>query len=208
LEGTVEGAIEGTPEGTVEGAIEGGTEGTMEGGVEGTQEGTVEGTPEGSIEGGVEGISEGTPEGSVEGSPEGSVDGSTEGTTEGLAEGTTEGISEGEGEPVRPCHSADHGGLGIDCSGADFDISLSELLRVVQFFNLGRYGCQDGEPTEDGYVAGGAASGCDPHDSDYVIQDWSINLSELLRLVQFFNLDGYYRCLDGEDGFCAGEKAG
>ena len=34
--------------------------------------------------------------------------------------------------------------------------------------------------------------------------DWEINLSELLRLIQFFNSGGYHRCLEGEDGFCPG----
>lgn len=33
-------------------------------------------------------------------------------------------------------------------------------------------------------------------------QDWSVSLSELLRLIQFYNSGGYAACLDGEDGFC------
>jgi hypothetical protein len=42
--------------------------------------------------------------------------------------------------------------------------------------------------------------------SDYNPQDWAIDLSELLRLIQFFNSGGYYACPDDgtEDGYCLG----
>jgi hypothetical protein len=37
------------------------------------------------------------------------------------------------------------------------------------------------------------------------LADWNISLSELLRGIQFYNMRGYYRCLeDSEDGYCAG----
>ena len=93
-------------------------------------------------------------------------------------------------------HSADTNG--------DFSISLSELLRVIQFFNLGGLHCQ--ADTEDGYAPGSGLQGCLPHDSDYSPQDWQISLSELLRLIQFFNSTGhaYHTCGTGEDGFCPG----
>ncbi|MCC6143264.1 MAG: PASTA domain-containing protein [Candidatus Hydrogenedentes bacterium] len=86
-------------------------------------------------------------------------------------------------------------------------ISLSELLRVVQFFNLNGYRCS-ATPSEDGYVAGTTgAQDCGLHDSD-TNDDWDISLSELLRFVQFFNLGGYHYCPDAspatEDGFCPG----
>ncbi len=89
---------------------------------------------------------------------------------------------------------------------ADNAINLSELLRVIQFFNSARYGCEDG--TEDGYNPNDNDTECTPHTSDYAPQDWIISLSELLRLIQFFNSGGYYFCPDAdpptEDGFCPG----
>ncbi len=143
-------------------------------------EGTVEGTPEGIVEG----------EGAVEGTPEGVVEG------EGAVEGTPEGIVEGEGA-VPPPHSADKNGDG--------KIDLSELLRVIQFFNFGGYHCDP--QGEDGYAPGpGEDYSCTPHASDYNPQDWTIRLDELLRLIQFFNLNGYYPCEGGEDGFCPGQQ--
>ena len=210
LEGTLEGTTEG--EGVVEG--EGVTEGTPEGeGInEGTQEGTpegegtIEGTPEGTAdgEGITEGTPDGTPEGIVEGTPEGTPEGEgtlegegvVEGTPEG--EGTVEGSTEGEGEGgVLPPHSADQDGDGL--------ISLSELLRVIQFFNFGAYHCD--AQGEDGYAPGPGDQSCQPHASDYNPSDWNISLSELLRVIQFFNSGGYHPCPDNpesEDGYCPG----
>jgi len=45
-----------------------------------------------------------------------------------------------------------------------------------------------------------------PHASDYNPQNWIISLSELLRLIQFFNSGGYFPCPDAgsEDGYCPG----
>ncbi len=162
-----------------------------EGVVEG--EGTPEGTPEGVIEG------EGTPEGVIEG--EGTPEGTPEGVVEG--EGTPEGVTEGEGteegEIIPPVHSADQNGDG--------EINLSELLRVIQFFNMQGYHCAlPGEQSEDGYISGfDGDKSCRPHASDYKPQDWQINLSELLRLIQFFNIGGYYPCPGSEDGYCPGQ---
>jgi len=46
------------------------------------------------------------------------------------------------------------------------------------------------------------------HDSDYAPSgpDWQIKLTELLRVIQFFNSGGYHACPgEGtEDGFCPG----
>ncbi len=106
-----------------------------------------------------------------------------------------------EGEGAGLFHSADQNG--------DNRINLSELLRVVQFYNSGGYHCGiPPESTEDGYVPGPNAGqqGCGPHSSDYNPQDWLIIISELLRVIQFYNAGGYYAC-PGEgtwDGFCAG----
>jgi len=160
-----------------------------EGVIEG--EGTPEGTPEGVIEG--EGTPEGAPEGVVEG--EGTPEGIPEGVIEG--EGTPEGTPEGviEGEVPTPPHSADRNG--------DWQINLSELLRVIQFFNSGGYHCDP--QGEDGYAPGlEGDKTCQPHASDYKPADWTISLSELLRLIQFFNSGGYHPCEGGEDGYCAG----
>lgn len=149
---------------------------------EGEGEGVVEGTPDG------EGVVEGTPEGEgvVEGTPEG----------EGVIEGTPDGSSEGTIEGENPPHSADTNG--------NWKIDLSELLRVIQFFNIGGYHCAlPGEESEDGYIPGYEGDkSCMPHKSDYNTQDWKINLSELLRLIQFFNSNGYHSCEGSEDGYC------
>jgi len=87
---------------------------------------------------------------------------------------------------------------------------LTELLRVVQFYNSGWFHCADGPgSTEDGYVSGsGLNTGCCPHDSDYAPSgpDWQVTLTELLRVIQFYNSGGCHYCPgDGtEDGFCPG----
>lgn len=82
---------------------------------------------------------------------------------------------------------------------ANSTISLSEVLRGIQFYNLDSLHCEDG--TEDGYAPGDGAQDCTPHSSDYNPQDWSIDLSELLRLIQFFNAEGYIAAQGTEDGF-------
>lgn len=152
-----------------------------------------------------EGEGEGVVEGTEEG--EGQTEGEGEGVTEGEGEGTTEG-QEGE-EPIR-YHSADYAPpLGR--------ITLSELIRGIQFFNLvtgakgiisaGEYGCaQQGDPTDEGFVPGGPVRDCEPHDLDFAPQDWRITLAEVLRLIQIYNsTDGaYFFCNQGEDGYCLG----
>jgi hypothetical protein len=98
---------------------------------------------------------------------------------------------------VGPVHTADQ-----DSSST---IGLNELLRLIQFFNSGRFGCQAG--SEDGFAPGVLDQGCCPHDSDYEGgPSWSITLGELLRLIQFFNSGGYRHCpANGtEDGYCPG----
>ena len=111
-------------------------------------------------------------------------------------------------EPPLAHHTGDWNGE------ADGIIDLTELLRVIQFYNaprlggnlLGEYYCAPG--TEDGYTADPREStgqDCAPHASDYNPQDWRINLSELLRIIQFYNSPGFYYCDDADtegDGFC------
>lgn len=57
----------------------------------------------------------------------------------------------------------------------------------------------------DGYAPGaGGDISCASHSSDYQEQNWVISLSELLRLIQFYNSLAYHVCAEGEDGFCPG----
>lgn len=94
-------------------------------------------------------------------------------------------------------HSSDTDGNGI--------ISFSELLRVIQFYNIGGYRCApEGEITEDGFTPGRSGISCRFHDTDFIMQNAQIELSELLRLVQFYNAGGYTYCPKEytEDGFC------
>lgn len=89
-----------------------------------------------------------------------------------------------------------------------FSFDLTELLRVIQLYNVEAYHCDDS--TEDGYAPGKRPDleTCQPHSADYNPADdeWVISLSEVLRVIQFFNSAGraYYECDDSEDGFCAG----
>lgn len=96
---------------------------------------------------------------------------------------------------VDPQHSAD--------ITPDSHLTLNELLRVIQFFNIGAFSC--GAGSEDGFLTGPGNMDCTPHSSDYINQDWRIELGELLRLVQFLNVDGMYICPEAQtdDGFCA-----
>ena len=108
-------------------------------------------------------------------------------------------VAGAEGEVGDRVHTADR--------DADYEINLSELLRVIQFFNAGGYHCQAG--TEDGYAPGPGIETCLPHDTDYNAQDWVVSLYELLRLIQFFNSGGYHDCPGSgtEDGYCPGMAA-
>jgi hypothetical protein len=88
----------------------------------------------------------------------------------------------------------------------DWLISIHELLRVIQFFNMDGYHCAVG--TEDGYAPGPGDDSCAAHHGDYDAQDWQFSLSEILRVVQFFNSPGgaYHANPVTEDGF--GPEAG
>jgi len=85
-------------------------------------------------------------------------------------------------------------------------ISLSELLRVVQLYNISEYSCAANPgDTEDGYRLGAAGSRtCKRHAADYDEPAWRLTLSELLRLIQVFASGGYSACGNGagDDGFC------
>lgn len=97
---------------------------------------------------------------------------------------------------AEPIHSADTDG--------DRSISLSELLRVIQFYNFRGFYC-DGTQ-EDGFAPGFEDDlDCSPHAADYNPQDWKINLSELLRVIQFYNSGEYCRAADTEDAYQPGD---
>ena len=99
----------------------------------------------------------------------------------------------GQGIPKSfAAHSSDTNG--------DFVITASEIMRVIQLYNLGEYHCDAG--TEDGFAPGPGDQSCTPHDADYAPQDWRIDLSELLRVLQIYNLGLYEECGGSEDGFC------
>jgi hypothetical protein len=101
---------------------------------------------------------------------------------------------EGEGEGTPDAfHSAD--------TDEDGDIDLSEVLRVIQLYNAGRFGC-DAQNLEDGFTPGGIDESCAGHDGDYAPRDYIFSLSELLRVIQFYGIGGYAVCGEGEDGFC------
>jgi hypothetical protein len=121
-----------------------------------------------------------------------------EGGPEGAGEGGTEGAPEGEGEGrvVPEIHTGDPNGDG--------DIDLSELLDVIALLNVGEYSCGNGGAAYQQGPGGGRL--CLPHGADFEggAADWEISLSELLRLIQFYNLGGYHRCAGTEDGYCPG----
>lgn len=110
---------------------------------------------------------------------------------------------------VTGCPDPAGGAVGKATSTADQNqdatVQLSELLRVVQFYNAG--GLHYDPTTEDGYAPGlpTEVQIAPYHSCDYIQPDWTIELSELLRLVQLFNAGGYHVCVDSEDGFCAGK---
>lgn len=81
----------------------------------------------------------------------------------------------------------------------DGKIALTELLRVIQFYNSGGYACATG--TEDNFAPGTGVRTCTPHSADYNPQDWRIGLTEILRVIQFYNAKGYVADATGEDGF-------
>ncbi len=98
--------------------------------------------------------------------------------------------------PDSPLHGGDLDGDG--------SLDLTELLRAIQFYNAGRLGCAEtAGDTEDGYAPGLEAVQCRPYTADYQPQDWALDLSELLRAIQLFNLQDIEYCPGGgEDGFC------
>jgi hypothetical protein len=82
----------------------------------------------------------------------------------------------------------------------DFALDSSELLRMIQLYNLGEFHCDPAG--EDGFNPGAGDRTCTPHEGDYNPRDWHFDLSEMLRAIQIYNKGGYEFCEEGEDGFC------
>jgi len=85
----------------------------------------------------------------------------------------------------------------------DNAIDLTELLRVIQLYNALRYSCAS-NTTEDGFQPGPGDLTCARHSADYQSPQGSLSLSELLRMIQFYNTGALTWCPDSdtEDGFC------
>src|SRR5690606_13508746 len=98
----------------------------------------------------------------------------------------------------------ENGGVSLGAHSADVNgnsiVDLTELLRVVQLFNVTSFSCQAG--TEDGFTLGPGDLNCDRHSADYENPQWKLSLSEVLRVVQLFNSGGFTVCGQNEDGFC------
>ena len=90
----------------------------------------------------------------------------------------------------------------------DFKLDASEILRMIQLYNLGEFHCDPAG--EDGFSPGTGDHTCTPHEADYAPQDWKLDLSEMLRVIQIYNTGAYHLCgtgeTEGEDGLCLGAK--
>ena len=60
---------------------------------------------------------------------------------------------------------------------------------MIQFMNVGGYHCDTSGL--DSFAPGPGLENCAPHDSDYNPQDWTVGMSEAIRLIQFYNAGGY-----------------
>ena len=56
--------------------------------------------------------------------------------------------------------------------------------------------------TEDGYAPGTGDQSCSPYASDHLPQDWQVGLSEVMEVVQFFNLNCYQPCPGAPGTYC------
>lgn len=83
----------------------------------------------------------------------------------------------------------------------DFRFNLSEVLRTVQFYSFPGFHC-DSE-TEDGYAPGAEGDhACAPYPTDNDPLDWQIGLTELLQIIQFYNLHCYQPCPGAPGTYC------
>jgi len=86
---------------------------------------------------------------------------------------------------------------------ADGRIDLSEVLAMIQLYNASKFHCA-GTAAEFPYEIGPGTLDCEQHTLDYRNPAWVIDISELLRAIQFYNVDGYTYCPgeDTEDLYC------
>ncbi|MBI1318532.1 MAG: hypothetical protein GC168_06250 [Candidatus Hydrogenedens sp.] len=112
-------------------------------------------------------------------------------------------VTTSNGLTVGELRQAVEGAVHAADTNADFRFELSELLRVIQLANANGFGCAllPGD-TEDGFALNLTGQDCAPHSADTSPEDWNINLSELLRAIQIYNIGGYTACTDTEDGAC------
>lgn len=87
-----------------------------------------------------------------------------------------------------------------------WQIDQNELNRVTAYFNAGNL--YTNGATIDCYAAGYGSHAGYYHHSDYNPADWSVNLSEFLRLIQFYNSAGYTLAPASEDGFAPVTRGG
>ncbi|MBI1319653.1 MAG: hypothetical protein GC168_12000 [Candidatus Hydrogenedens sp.] len=109
------------------------------------------------------------------------------------------------------CSNLAHAAHSADTS-ADWSLSLSELLRVIQVFNVGTFGCAEVPGDADGFEPGSVLRDCPRHSADFEAPYWQLSLGELLRMIQFYNAgsfgvdctepDGYSVISDSADGEC------
>ncbi len=93
-------------------------------------------------------------------------------------------------------HSAD--------TNEDWVISTDERTRVQDLWVGGEFYCDSS--TEDGYAIGSGDRTCDPHDSDYAVQDWQLDATnEYPRIVSLFDAGKYHINSDNPDGFGLGD---
>lgn len=88
-----------------------------------------------------------------------------------------------------------------------WEITLTELMRVIQFYNSTGYHTEVG--TEDCYGAGADASNRDGyrHNADYQNPAWEVNLTEVNRFSAYYTAGGYVFAQGTDDGFApAGQR--
>jgi len=76
------------------------------------------------------------------------------------------------------------------------------VVQALAWLRWGQTGTSP--PRSAGSLVPVPGKACAYHSSDYAPQDWAISITELLRVIQFYNAGAYHRCDHGEDGFCPG----
>lgn len=105
---------------------------------------------------------------------------------------------------VKTVHSAD--------TNEDYRFSLSEFLRVVEFYRATPgHDYHVNAASRDGYAVGDGPKTGYPHTGDYIEgADWKMGVNELLRMIDLFTSTPdhtYSMNLESEDGFQKGFSA-